>query len=124
MSLFPALFVIVPVVEVLLFVVVGDRIGLGSTMLVVLGTGVLGAFVATHQGTAVWRELRTELVAGRFPGRQLAHGAMVLVGGALLLTPGFLTDIVGFGLMVPPLREVVRRWGARRFAVRSGIIDL
>ena len=56
-----------------------------------------------------------ETLAGRFPARELAHGGMILVAGALLITPGFLTDGVGFSLLVPQVREALRRWGARRF---------
>lgn len=117
-------FVLIPLIEVLLFVWVGGRIGLLNVVLLVIATGIIGATVAGRQGGAVWLQAQRALAEGRFPGREIAHGAMVLVGGALLLTPGFLTDVVGFLLMVPVVREGIRTRGQRRFQRRMGIIDL
>jgi UPF0716 protein FxsA len=108
-------FVAVPVVEIALFVVVGRRIGVLPTVGIVLLTALIGASLVSRQGRGAIEAVRAELVAGRFPGPQLAHGAMILVAGALLLTPGFLTDAVGFSLLVPAVRELVRRWAVRRY---------
>ena len=119
-----AVFIGVPVLEVAVFILVGGRIGLGNVLALILVTGVLGAVVASRQGMAVWRDAQVQMASGSFPGRELAHGAMVLAGATLLITPGFVTDGVGFLLMVPVVRESVRRWGARRFRARSGIIDI
>ncbi len=116
------LFVAVPIAELAIFVVVSGQIGLGATILVVIVTAVIGASLVRAQGLAVMAQFRRELSMGGFPGRQLAHGAMVLIGGALLLTPGFLTDAIGFSLMVPPVREVIRKIGERYVKSRTIII--
>jgi len=118
-----ALFLTVPILELLLFIYVEERIGLGRLLLGIVITAVLGAVLVRQQGLTVWLRLREDLMVGRLPGNQLVHGALVLFGGALLLTPGFLTDVVGFALMVPPVREGVRRAGTRFFRRRTIIIE-
>jgi UPF0716 protein FxsA len=117
-------FVLIPLVEVVLFIAIGGRIGLLNVVLTIIATGVVGAMVASRQGGAVWLQGRRALAEGRFPGREIAHGAMILFGGALLLTPGFLTDAVGLLLMVPAVRDMISRWGRRSFDRRVGIVDL
>ena len=102
-------FLLVPLLELIVFIWVQDRIGLSVTLLVVVITAVVGAGLVRRQGLAVWSRFQSELLEGGLPARQIAHGAMVLVGGALLLTPGFLTDAIGFSLMVPVVREALRR---------------
>jgi UPF0716 protein FxsA len=99
---------VVPVVELVLLAVIGDAIGFGWTALIVLVTGLLGARLVARQGRQVWREIMVRLNAGQMPGPELAHGAMVLVGGAFLITPGVLTDLFGLLLMVPWIRELLR----------------
>ena len=121
-ALFGLAFLVVPVLELLLFIWIQDRIGLGPTLLGIVVTAIVGATLVRRQGLAVLRRFQNELEAGGMPAKQLAHGAMVLVGGALLLTPGYLTDAVGFSLMVPGVREVVRRLGVRVLAKRTVII--
>ncbi|MCJ7755612.1 MAG: FxsA family protein, partial [Thermoanaerobaculales bacterium] len=79
----------------------------------ILFTGILGASLVRSQGFGVLVRVRQQMSRGMFPGRELAHGALVLIGGALLLTPGFLTDALGLALMVPTLREMVRQRGTR-----------
>ncbi len=108
-------FVATPITEIALFVVVGDRIGIGPTLAIVVITAIVGASLVSRQGRGAVAAARQELARGAFPGRQLAHGAMILFAGALLLTPGFLTDAVGFALLVPGIREVLRRWAVRRY---------
>ena len=124
MPYFFAVFIGVPILEVIGFVTVGNRIGLLNVLALILVTGVVGAFVASRQGMTVWRDAQLQLAQGALPARELAHGAMVLAGAMLLITPGFVTDVVGFLLMVPVVREAIRRWGARRFTPRTGIIDI
>lgn len=102
------LFVAVPVLELVLLAVVGDAIGFGWTALIVIITGLVGARLVARQGRVVWRDLVTRLQAGQVPSVELAHGAMLLVGGAFLITPGILTDILGLSLMVPWFRELIR----------------
>lgn len=116
-------FVVVPLVELMLLIFLQDRIGLGTTIAIVLVTGVVGAWLVRRQGTRTWNAVREQFNLGRIPNRELAHGAMILFGGALLLTPGFLTDAVGFSLMVPPVREFVRTIIAKRMAERVVVID-
>lgn len=116
-------FMLVPVLELLLFIYVQNRIGLGLMLIGILATAAAGAFLVRMQGLAVWMRVRGDLAAGLVPGRQLVHGAMVLVGGALLLTPGFLTDAVGFLLMIPFVREGLRRLGNRFWQRRVTVIE-
>ncbi len=85
-------------------------------------TAVIGASLVRSQGISVWSKFQNELATGGLPARQIAHGAMVLVGGALLLTPGYLTDAVGFSLMIPAVREGIRRVGARYVSRRTIVI--
>jgi len=115
-------FLVVPIVEVALFVVVGGRIGVGWTLAVVVATAVFGSWMVTRQGRETWLRFREELASGVYPGRSLAHGALIVVAGTLLLTPGFLTDAVGLLLLLPPVREAVRRWILRRSRSRWEIV--
>jgi UPF0716 protein FxsA len=104
----PFIFVLVSVIELLVLAAVEDRIGLGPTLGLILFTGILGASLVRKQGFSVFAQVRDQMSRGMFPGRELAHGALVLIGGAFLLTPGFLTDMLGFALMTPTFRELVR----------------
>lgn len=117
-------FLVVPVAEIALFIVVGDRIGVWATLGLVLLTAAAGAMLVSAQGRGVWRRIRTVAASGAFPGPELAHGAMVLFGGALLLTPGFLTDLIGLALMIPGVREFLRRWARNRLSDRVEVIDV
>jgi len=114
----PALFVlflVTPIVEIALFLTVGERIGIPATLVIVVITALVGASLVSRQGRAEFEALQSSIVRGAVPAKELAHGAMILVSGALLLTPGFLTDAVGFSLLVPRIRELLRRWFARRY---------
>lgn len=115
-------FVLVPPIEIGLFVAVGGRIGFWPTMGIVLVTAVVGANLVSLQGRGVLASLQAEFVSGQFPAKTLAHGAMILVAGALLVTPGFLTDIIGFSLLSPQFREVLRKWGVRRWSNRVTVL--
>ncbi|MBT8215176.1 MAG: FxsA family protein, partial [Acidimicrobiia bacterium] len=96
-----ALFVIVPVAEIALFLVVGERIGVLTTLTLIVVTAFVGAALVSRQGRQTMLSLRAEIAEQRIPARQLSHGAMILFAGGLLLTPGFITDGVGFLLLVP-----------------------
>lgn len=102
------LFVGVPLLELYLLAAVEDRIGLGPTLLLVVGTGIVGASSVRRQGARAWRAIQASLAEGRVPSAEIAHGVLVLVGGVLLITPGILTDLVGLLLMIPVVRELVR----------------
>ena len=112
-------FFLIPAAELGLFAVVWSRIGLGWALLAVAATALIGAALVRRQGLAVWEKMREDLAAGGTPARHLAHGVLLLVGGALLLTPGFLTDGAGFALMIPPVREALYNAGVRRLRRRA-----
>jgi UPF0716 protein FxsA len=112
-----ALFILVPLVDLAILIRVGQMIGLWPTIALVVATGTAGAFLARSQGTRVLRGIRTEMSVGQVPSSRLLDGLLVLVGGVLLLTPGLLTDLVGFLLLLPPSRERLKR-GLRRRAER------
>lgn len=98
------LFLIVPLIEIALFIQVGGLIGLPATLLIVILTAIAGTFLIRSQGNAVMIQLRERMSGLQDPTEPLAHGAMVLFAGALLLTPGFFTDVLGLSLMVPGVR--------------------
>lgn len=101
------LFLIVPVAELLLLIYLGQIMGFWPTAALVLSTGVLGAWLARREGFRVLAQIQAEMGQGRMPARQLFEGLMVLVAGAFLLTPGLLTDLSGFLLLIPPVREAI-----------------
>jgi UPF0716 protein FxsA len=103
------LFTVVPLVELFLLVKLGTVIGIGPTVLIVICTGVLGAWLARWQGLGVLRRISDDLAAGRLPADALIDGLLIFVAGAVLLTPGLITDAFGFFLLIPPGRAVVRR---------------
>jgi len=103
------LFVVVPLVEVYLLIQVGQVIGGWWTVLLLLATGLLGGYLVRREGAKAWRALTEALAAARMPARELADGALVLVGGTLLLTPGFLTDAAGAFCILPFTRPLARR---------------
>jgi UPF0716 protein FxsA len=108
------LFVVVPVLELMLLIQLGQVVGLWPTVALVLFTGVLGAAMARLEGLRVLFRFQTELASGRLPGEALLDGISVLVGGAFLLTPGILTDLTGFALLFPPTRRWIQRILRRR----------
>lgn len=114
-----ALFIVVPLIEIALFIQIGSAIGLGWTLLVVVLTAVAGTVLVRRQGRDVLARLQTSFEQLRDPTEPLAHGAMILFSGALLLTPGFFTDAVGFALLVPAVREAAFRWLRARVDVTT-----
>lgn len=102
------LFLIVPLIELFLFLVIGQRIGIAATFAMVLLTGILGAALAKSQGLRTLNKYRESIAQGRLPHDALIDGVLILIAGALLLTPGFLTDSIGFFLLVPQGRIFVR----------------
>jgi UPF0716 protein FxsA len=115
------LFIVVPVAELYVIIKVGELIGVVPTLILLLADALLGSMLLRHQGRGAWRRFNEALAARRFPGREVVDGALIIVGGTLLLTPGFLSDIVGLFLLVPPTRAIARRLLKRftfgRFAV-------
>ena len=117
-----SLFVLLPLAELALLIQMGRWIGLFGTLALVLATGILGAALARRQGARAWRAIQQELREGRPPAGAVVDGLLILIGGIVLLTPGILTDLLGFALLLPPTRRVFRGWLGRRFerAVRRG----
>lgn len=103
-------FLLVPLIEIALFIQVGGLIGLWPTLAIVVLTAVLGTWMVRSQGQVAMGQLRSSFSVLNDPTEPLAHGAMILVSGALLLTPGFFTDAVGFALLMPPIRSAVFRY--------------
>ncbi|MEM9763931.1 MAG: FxsA family protein [Pseudomonadota bacterium] len=120
MLLFLAL-LLVPLIEIGLFIEVGGFIGLWPTIGIVILTAVIGTVLLRAQGVATMRELQARLARGEDPGRTLAHGALILVAGVVLLTPGFFTDAVGFSLLIPPVRDLAITWLAKRMVVSGSV---
>ena len=112
------LFTAIPLIELAILVEIGSRVGLAATIALVVFTGVLGAWLAKNQGLRTLRRLQRELQQGRMPTDALLDGLMILIAGAVLLTPGLLTDLFGFTLLVPASREAVRRAVAGRLRRR------
>ena len=108
------LFTVVPLVELALLIKLGNVIGLWPTIFIVIGTGVLGAALARSQGTQVISAIRAEVAEGRPPTEGLLNGLLVLVGGVVLLTPGLLTDLLGFSLLIP----FTRNWFKKKLQAR------
>ena len=115
-------FLAVPVLEIVLFYLVGQWIGLWPTLAMIVATAVLGSMLVSRQGRETWIRLRVQIANGESPSQTLVHGAMILVAGALLLTPGFLTDAIGFTLLVPAARETLRAWFVRRMTNRWVVV--
>jgi UPF0716 protein FxsA len=115
------LFVVVPAVELALLIEVGSRIGTLATLAIIVATGILGAALARQQGLRTVRAIQDELARGELPASSLVDGVIILLAGALLITPGILTDAVGFLCLVPRVRDAAKRTLQRRFerAVRE-----
>lgn len=114
-----ALFVAVPLIEIALFIQVGGWIGLWPTLAIVIITAALGTALVRSQGLRALADLRGSFEDLRDPTEALAHGAMILFSGALLLTPGFFTDAVGFALLMPPVRLAIMRYVRARIKVQE-----
>ena len=122
-------FVVVPIVELIALIRLSQVFGLSVTAVIVFATGVLGAALARAEGLRTLRVMRREIRAGRVPGRQILDGVSVLVGGAMLLTPGLMTDGIGLALLFPPTRVALQalawRWLDRQLrsgALRVGVL--
>ncbi|HEU4599668.1 MAG TPA: FxsA family protein [Solirubrobacterales bacterium] len=110
------LFIVVPIAELYVIIKVGELIGVAPTLALLLADALLGAWLVRHQGRGAWRRFNEALAARRFPGREVVDGVLIVIGGTLLLTPGFITDVFGFFLLIPPTRALSRRL-LRRFTI-------
>ncbi len=102
------LFTLIPLIELYLLITVGSYLGAGLTILVVLGTGMAGAYLARLEGWRTWQKIQSELQNGAAPANELIDGVLILAAGLLLITPGILTDVVGFSLLLPPIRAALQ----------------
>jgi UPF0716 protein FxsA len=116
-----ALFIVVPIVELYVIIQIGSLIGVWPTIALLLADALLGSLLLRHQGRGAWRRFNAAIAERRFPGREVADGLLIAIGGTLLLTPGFVTDIVGAIFLIPPTRAIIRRlmrgYVGRRFVV-------
>lgn len=126
-----AVFVLGPIVELAVLIQVGAAIGVLNTIGLLLLSGILGSWLAKRAGLSVLHRVQAAMAEGRVPATELIDGLLILIGGALMIAPGFVTDVLGMSLMLPPVRAMVRRILRHRFelrvdgqAGRSGIIDL
>jgi UPF0716 protein FxsA len=115
------LFIALPIAELYVIIQVGGWIGIWPTLAILLLDGILGAALARSQGRTAWARFNRALNEGRIPARETFDGAMIIVGGAFLLAPGFITDLIGFALLIPPTRALVRGLVAGLAKRRVGI---
>ncbi|WP_185235869.1 FxsA family protein [Teredinibacter franksiae] len=113
------LFVLIPIVEMWLLITVGGIIGPLPTIGLVLLTAMLGLALLRQQGFSTLMRARSKMEGGQLPAREMAEGIFLAIGGALLLTPGFFTDAIGFACLIPGVRQVFIAWGMRQFSVRT-----
>src|SRR3954454_22553590 len=118
------LFIVVPIAELYVIIQVGEAIGALPTIAILIADSVIGSMLMRAQGRSAWRRFNGALAEGRIPHREVLDGALVIFGGALLLTPGFLTDILGIVLLLPPTRALVRGVVARRVLPRLVVTGL
>ena len=112
------LFIVVPIVELYVIIQVGEAIGVWWTLALLIADSVAGSWLMRTQGRAAWRRFQAALSEGRVPARETLDGVLVIFGGAFLLAPGFVTDVVGALLLAPPTRALVRRGLVRRLVPR------
>jgi UPF0716 protein FxsA len=116
------LFIVVPIVELYVIIQVGEAIGVLPTLALLLADALLGSLLLRYQGRGAWRRFNAAIEQRRFPAREVADGLMIAIGGTLLLAPGFITDVFGLILLVPPTRAIVRRLSRAYFARRFVVI--
>ena len=108
------LFTVVPVVELALLIKIGQHIGVSYTLAIVILTGIVGAYLARSQGFRTLRRIQEDINQGLMPADKIFDGVMILCGGILLLTPGFVTDLIGFMALVPFTRHLIKLWLKRK----------
>jgi UPF0716 protein FxsA len=116
------IFIVLPVAEIYVIIKVGEAIGVLPTIGLLILDGFIGAALLRHQGRAAWRRFNEALAAGKVPAREVLDGALVIVGGAFLLAPGFITDVIGLLLLIPPSRAMVRGILSKLAFWRAGFV--
>jgi UPF0716 protein FxsA len=112
------IFIVLPIAEIYLIVQVGEAVGVWWTLGILIADSILGSLLLRTQGRAAWRRFNETLSAGRPPAREVLDGGLIIFGGAFLITPGFISDVIGVLLLFPPTRAVFRRIIVRRYARR------
>ncbi len=115
-------FATVALAELGTFMAVQGWIGLGPTLLIALATAILGSMLVRRAGMSVWSDFQRKLTSGGLPTKELSHGAAILVAGAFLISPGFITDTLGFLLLIPAIRDQVHRLASRRMQSRVTVM--
>jgi UPF0716 protein FxsA len=110
------LFTAIPIIELYILIKIGQLIGALPTIAIVLVTGVVGAGLARQQGSRVWYEIQSQMQQGVFPADRLIDGLLLVVAGAVLITPGVLTDVLGFSILIPMTRRPIREWVKSRLS--------
>ena len=113
--------IVLPLLELALLIKTGQLIGFWATLGMVVGAGILGALVLAHQGFSVVRRTQQALALGRPPVAPVLDGVFLLLAGALLITPGFLSDVLALLLLIPPVRRGVARWGVKQLVKRAHV---
>lgn len=109
-SIIPFLLLFVPILEITAFILIGGQIGIFPTLGMILVTAIIGSILLRIQGFSTLARIQSETQAGKLPGKSLVHGVMIMIAGVLLLTPGFVTDTIGFLLFVPFIRTAIWSW--------------
>lgn len=117
LALIPFLLLIVPILEISVFILIGQQIGLWATLGGILLTAIIGTMLLRWQGLATLSRLRSEFASGQVPARAMGDGALLIIAGILLLTPGFVTDAIGFSFFVPPVRSAIFQFFAARVKI-------
>ena len=117
-------FLLVPLAELYVIIQVGQAFGALNTIGLLILISVVGAWLAKREGMGVWRRFQRQVESGAVPGKEIADGVMILFAAALLMSPGFLTDLLAIALLLPPVRAAVRAVVLRRAARRAGIVRI
>ena len=118
------IFLLVPLAELYVIIQVGQAFGALNTIGLLILVSAVGAWLAKREGMGVWRRFQRQVESGAVPGREIADGVMILFAAALLMTPGFLTDVLAISLLLPPVRAALRTIVLRRAARRAGIVRI
>lgn len=111
-------FLVVPIVELAVIIQVGQSIGVLNTIALLLVVSIVGSWLVKREGLGVWRRFRQQMESGRVPGKEVADGMMIMLAGALLISPGFVTDCLGILLLLPPVRAAIRGSILRKLTLR------
>lgn len=106
---FIIIFVLIPLAEIMVFISVSDKIGLGTALLIALFTAILGGFIVRYQGLHAMMNAQASMQKGALPAKELFDGLCLVAAGATLITPGFITDVIGFALLIPHIRDILRK---------------